>query len=61
MTTYKEFATLVRTMRESQKKRERSSAKLTAEAARRSEAMVDAALANLFGEIKDVEQPKMEL
>ncbi len=61
MTDFKSFATLVRTMRDHQKKRERSSARLLAEQTRHTEARVDAAIAELFGEHEDVEQPKMEL
>ena len=61
MNHFETFATLVRTMREHQKKREKSSAKLTAQDARTSEARVDAELARLFPENKEVEQPKMEL
>ena len=48
-------------MRELQTKRERSSAKLTAQNARTSEAIVDKTLSELFGDRTEVEQPKMEL
>lgn len=61
MNHFETFATMVKAMREHQKKREKSSAKLTAESARRSEAIVDAQLAKLFRSKNEVEQPKMEL
>lgn len=62
MPNYKDFATAVQAMRQHQKKRERSSAKLILQQCRHLETRVDGMLRELFpNEAKEVEQPKMEL
>ena len=62
MIEYKDFATQVRTMRQHQKRRETSSAKLILQQCRDLETKVDGMLKELFPEtVKEVEQHKMEL
>ena len=63
MIEYKEFATAVQAMRQRQKRRETSSAKLILQNCRDLETKVDGMLKELFPEqaAKEVEQPKMEL
>ncbi len=62
MIEYKDFATQVRTMRQHQRKRERSNAKLILQQCAALELKVDGMLKELFPQAaKEVEQPKMEL
>jgi len=61
MIEYKDFATAVQAMRQHQKRRETSSAKLILQQCRDLETKVDVMLRELFPEAREVEQPKMEL
>jgi len=62
MPNYKDFATAVQAMRQHQRKRERSNAKLILQQCAALELKVDGMLRELFPQAaKEVEQPKMEL
>ena len=62
MPNYKDFATAVQAMRQHQKRRGTSSAKLILQQCRDLETKVDGMLKELFPKtVKEVEQPKMEL
>ncbi len=62
MIEYKDFATAVQAMRQHQKRRGTSSAKLILQQCMDLETKVDGMLKELFPEtVKEVEQPKMEL
>jgi len=61
MIEYKDFATAVQAMRQHQRKRGTSNAKLILQQCAALELKVDGMLRELFQEVKEVEQPKMEL